>query len=125
MATSETLKGAEAAEQQKTSEGMAEKLPGLLDPNLPADQQPLNDTSNPNPVSKPPMAIHPDRFTPGNSITPKVSTTMESGQAAPGAGVSTTTTSPKKKQAPPKPAASEPDSNPASAPTPTPQGDKQ
>ena len=26
---------------------MAEQLPGLIDPNLPPDQQPLNDTSNP------------------------------------------------------------------------------
>ncbi|HEY2468725.1 MAG TPA: rod shape-determining protein MreC [Terracidiphilus sp.] len=69
MATSEALKGAEA-EQQKTSEGMAEKLPGLIDPNLPADQQLRNDTSNPNPVSRPPVAIHPDRFTPGNATTP-------------------------------------------------------
>jgi rod shape-determining protein MreC len=68
MATSEALKGAEAAQdkaQKKASEVLAERLPGLIDPNLPADQQPLNDTSNPNPVSRPPMAVHPDRFTPG------------------------------------------------------------
>ncbi len=68
MAESETLKGAEAAQlnaQRKASEILAEKLPGLTDPNLPADQQPLNDTSNPNPVARPPMALHPDRFTPG------------------------------------------------------------
>lgn len=70
MATSETLKGAEAAEQHKTSDGMAEKLPGLLDPNLPTDQQPLNDASNPNPVARPPAAIHPDRFSPGNAAAP-------------------------------------------------------
>lgn len=68
MATSEALKGAEAAQdkaQKKASEVLAERLPGLIDPNLPADQQPLNDSSNPNPVSRPPVAIHPDRFTPG------------------------------------------------------------
>ncbi len=68
LATSEALKGAEAAqikEQKKASEIMAERLPGLIDPNLPADQQPLNDTSNPNPVAHPPQALHPDRFTPG------------------------------------------------------------
>ncbi len=68
VATSEALKGAEAAQdkaQKKASEVLAERLPGLIDPNLPADQQPLNDTSNPNPVSRPPVAIHPDRFTPG------------------------------------------------------------
>lgn len=77
MAASETLKGAEAAairdrelhdrqieDQKKASEIMAEHLPGLIDPNLPPDQQPLRDSSNPNPVSNPPRAIHPDRFTP-------------------------------------------------------------
>jgi rod shape-determining protein MreC len=68
IATSEALKGVEAAQekaQKKASEVLAERLPGLIDPNLPADQQPLNDSSNPNPVSRPPVAIHPDRFTPG------------------------------------------------------------
>lgn len=66
--TSETLKGAEAAdaaEKKKAAEIMAERLPGLIDPNLPADQQPLHDSSNPNPVSHPPLPLHPDRFTPG------------------------------------------------------------
>ena len=81
IATSEALKGAEA-QKQKTSEGMAEKLPGLIDPNLPPDQQPLNDTSNPNPVSRPPMAIHPDRFTPANAPVPAAAT-QDSGQAGP------------------------------------------
>lgn len=71
LATSELLKGAEA-EKQKTSEGMAEKLPGLVVPDVPPDQQPLKDTSNPNPVSRPPVAIHPDRFTPGNATTPNM-----------------------------------------------------
>jgi len=70
IATSEALKGAEAEElKKKTSEGMAEKLPGLIDPNLPTDQQPLYDTSNPNPVSHPAQAMHPDRFTPGGAVT--------------------------------------------------------
>jgi rod shape-determining protein MreC len=67
---SEALKGAEAAqinEQKKASEIMAERLPGLIDPNLPPDQQPLHDNSNPNPVAHPPLALHPDRFTPGNA----------------------------------------------------------
>ena len=32
IATSEALKGEPQAEKQKTSEGMAEKLPGLIDP---------------------------------------------------------------------------------------------
>ena len=68
LATSETLKGPEAAainEQKKASEIMAEHLPGLVDPNLPPEQQPLNDTSNPNPPPRPPLPLHPDRFTPG------------------------------------------------------------
>jgi rod shape-determining protein MreC len=72
LATSEELKGSEAAailkqeqEQQKASQIMAERLPGLIDPKLPPDQQPLLDTSNPNPVAHPPQALHPDRFTPG------------------------------------------------------------
>ena len=78
IATSETLKAPEAAaihdeqvreqqarDQQKASEMMAEHLPGLIDPNLPPDQQPLHDSSNPNPVTNPPRALHPDRFTPG------------------------------------------------------------
>jgi len=50
-------------QQKKASEIMAERLPGLLDPNLPADQQPLNDSSSSAP--HPQTALHPDRFTPG------------------------------------------------------------
>jgi rod shape-determining protein MreC len=83
IATSEALKGPEAAaireqqirqqqirdqqilDEQKASEINAEHLPGLIDPNLPPDQQPLHDSSNPNPVTNPPRALHPDRFTPG------------------------------------------------------------
>jgi rod shape-determining protein MreC len=67
LAMSESVKGAEAAEikdQLKASQIMAERLPGLIDPNLPPDQQPLLDTSNPNPVAHPPQALHPDRFSP-------------------------------------------------------------
>ncbi len=72
LATSEALKGPEAAaikEQKKASEIMAERLPTLIDPNLPADQQPLHDSSNPNLVPQPPQALHPDRFTPGSGAT--------------------------------------------------------
>ena len=68
LATSEELKGPEAEaikEQKKAAEIMAERLPGLIDPNLPPDQQPLHDNTNPNPVAHPPQALHPDRFTPG------------------------------------------------------------
>jgi rod shape-determining protein MreC len=72
VATSEAEKGAEAAaihdqqvkEQQKASAIMAERLPGLMDPNLPPDKQPLLDSSNPDPVTRPAQALRPDRFTP-------------------------------------------------------------
>jgi rod shape-determining protein MreC len=70
MAASEALKGAEADALRKTSEGMAEKLPGLIDPSLPPDKQLLNDSSNPNPVAHPAQAMRPDRFTPGYGTTP-------------------------------------------------------
>jgi rod shape-determining protein MreC len=72
LATSESLKGQEAAaikEQKKAAEIMAERLPALTDPNLPPDQQPLHDNSNPNPVAHPPQALHPDRFTPGSAAS--------------------------------------------------------
>ena len=67
MATSEAVKGDEAQaikDQLKASQIMAEHLPGLMDPNLSPDKQPLLDNSNPNPVAHPPQALHPDRFTP-------------------------------------------------------------
>jgi rod shape-determining protein MreC len=70
LAASEALKGAEAEaikEQKKASEIMAERLPGLTDPNLPPEQQPLLSNSNPEPVTHPPLPLHPDRFTPGSA----------------------------------------------------------
>jgi rod shape-determining protein MreC len=57
-------------DQVKASEIMAEKLPGLIDPNLPPDQQPLHDTSNPNPAPPPPQPLHADEFSPGAATTP-------------------------------------------------------
>ena len=111
MAASEALKGAEA-DQQKTSDGMAEKLPGLIVPNVPADQQPLNDTSNPTPVSKPPLALHPDRFTPQGGTTPNAPGTPQGTPAVDGGGP------PKKKPAPKAPA-----STPNAAPAAPPQGE--
>lgn len=70
MATSEAQDGAQAQAdeekaQQKASEVLAERLPGLIDPTLPSDQQPLNDSSNPGLITRPPLPLHPDRFTPG------------------------------------------------------------
>ena len=85
IATSETLKGAEAAaldEQRKASTIMAERLPGLTDPNAPA--KPV-DPNAPQPSllivapAKPLKPIHPDRFSPG---------------AAPGAAPAAATDSP-------------------------------
>jgi rod shape-determining protein MreC len=73
IATSEAIKGAEAEaikEQLRASQINAEHLPGLLDPSLPPEQQPLNDSSNPNPVVHPPQALHPDRFTPQDAAPP-------------------------------------------------------
>ncbi len=71
ITTSVDEKGAEAAamsDQLKASQIMAEKLPGLVEPNLPPDQQPLYDTSNPNPVTQPPQPLHPDEFSPGAAV---------------------------------------------------------
>jgi hypothetical protein len=110
MAASEVLKSSET-DQRKTSDGMAEKLPGLIVPNVPTDQQPLNDTSNPTPVSKPPVAIHPDRFTPGNGVTPNQPATTEGAAAADGSG-------PGKKPAP-----KAPNSKPNATPPASPQGE--
>ncbi len=64
-------------DQVKASEIMAEKLPGLIDPNLPPDQQPLHDTSNPNTVPRPPQPLHPDEFSPGAGTTPEPGTDTE------------------------------------------------
>jgi rod shape-determining protein MreC len=115
MATSEALKGAEVAEekaQKKASEVMAERLPGLIDPSLPPDQQPLNDTSNPNPVTHPPMPLHPDRFTPGSD--------MSTGQSVTG-GDATSKTAPdeiaaKNPPTPPSKSVSKPESKPGNPP---------
>jgi len=61
---------AAASDPVKASAIMAETLPGLIDPNLPAEQQPLYDTSNPNPASRPPQPLRPDKYSPGHAYTP-------------------------------------------------------
>jgi rod shape-determining protein MreD len=67
MATSEALKGAEAAaiaEQKKASEIMAERLPGLIDPNFRRTSSRCWTVRTP--IRWPTRrALHPDRFTPG------------------------------------------------------------
>lgn len=52
-------------QQKKASEIMAERLPGLQDPNLPAGQQPADAEQPAAGVPHPPAALHPDRFSPG------------------------------------------------------------
>ena len=90
MATSEELKGAEAEqikEQMKASEIMAERLPGLNEPNAPAGSGPTIPGLPPNtgqsatqaanpatPAVPPPPKLlptqHPDRFSPGAAAAP-------------------------------------------------------
>jgi len=75
MATSEALKGAQAAaikEQRKASQIMAERLPGLTDPNAPVTGTvPSGQDQTAPPVATAPSVPkllqpkHPDRFTPG------------------------------------------------------------
>jgi len=74
LTTSEELKGAEAAadaERKKAAAEMAERLPGLKDPNAPAAPAATADgkTASPTPLvpvaPKPIPAKHPDRFSPG------------------------------------------------------------
>ena len=114
MAQSQDLKGADAAalaEQRKASEIMAERLPGLTDPNAPPPTSPKTAQVGPDgqPVPASPAVVpkiippaHPDRFTPGSAATP--SATAGSGQAAPKA----------KKPAAPKPDAEQ--GNPGETP---------
>ncbi len=91
LATSEAVKGQEAEDikdQLKASEIMAEHLPSLIDPNLPPDQQPLMDDSNPSPVTHPPQALRPDRFTPGVNAAATAGTSQEQLQQQPDANES-------------------------------------
>ena len=95
LAASKAEEGAVPAaikDQVKASEIMAEKLPGLIDPNLPPDQQPLNDSSNPNPAPPPPQPLHPDEFspsanddsgtTPAPDSTPKTNTANDAAKGS-------------------------------------------
>ena len=85
LTTSEALKGAEAAaikEQQKASQIMAERLPGLTDPNAPPPNpaatsgQTAAPGQNPAVPAAPPApkllpTKHSDHFTPGAALTPQ------------------------------------------------------
>jgi len=109
IAESEALKGAEVQQEktQKASDVMAERLPGLMVPNLPPDQQPLNQATNPDPVTRPVQALHPDRFTPntdpnnGATIPGVEESTPDSGSPTANPSSSTTPAAPKKKTSPP------------------------
>jgi rod shape-determining protein MreC len=97
IATSQDLKGAEAeaaadAERRKASQIMAERLPGLTDPNAPTN--PPTGLANPDAprALKPPIVLetvpkplkpeHPDRYTPGMAVTPDTAATPKTGAAA-------------------------------------------
>jgi rod shape-determining protein MreC len=67
VATSEKLEGAEAAAiqaQHKAAAITAERLPTLVEPNVPPEQQPINESTPPVPMGPPPQPLHPDRFSP-------------------------------------------------------------
>jgi rod shape-determining protein MreC len=105
IATSEQLKGAEAAdlaEKKKASEIMAERLPGLKDVNAPAANpvatKPGETGTNGTPPAPATPTIpkiippqHPDRFSPGNAVQPPASsepgrTPAQSAAAKPAGG---------------------------------------
>ena len=77
VSASEILKQADLttlAEQKKASEIMAERLPGLKDPNQPAAPAQPNGAAVPTPAATPigpthpQPALHPDRFTPAGAM---------------------------------------------------------
>lgn len=108
MAQSQAVDGAVVAAadaERKATEVQEERLPGLLVPSLPPDQQPLNDSTPPNPIAKqPPPPLHPDQFSPS---TFNSDSTTDTSQPA-------TTQQPNTKKPAPK-------SNPSAPRTATPQ----
>ncbi|HUY95280.1 MAG TPA: rod shape-determining protein MreC [Terracidiphilus sp.] len=143
MAQSQQLKGAEAEElnqQQKASQIMAERLPGITDPNAPA--QPAAGTNGASPTTPPATVVpkllpaaHPDRFTPGTEAAPdSAEPGPAAGQVAPRAKNPATPKPGASQPAPPQAAprqkqpvrpAAKPQSRPANPqPGPQPQGDR-
>jgi rod shape-determining protein MreC len=57
--------GAEEVEMQRASDILAEKLPGLQDPNAPKQEEAASDAGVDLRPLKPLTAVHPDRFSPG------------------------------------------------------------
>jgi len=150
LETSESLKGAEAAElaeQRKASAIMAERLPGLTDPTASAGtagkpgDKPAN-TPGANGASPAPTVVpvpkiippqHPDRFTPGHAEQPAdgsgpapVASHPATPKSAPTATPSTKPASPpakpveKKEKPAAAPDSAEPQTNPAVNPNPPP-----
>ena len=121
LTTSEELKGAEAAadaERKKAAAEMAERLPGLKDPNAPVTPPVLGPDGKPivpPPVAPKPLpALHPDRFSPGG-VPDSASSGTDSGASVPEASPdgNETTKSPVPK--------AQPKSQPAKPNTPKPQ----
>ncbi|MGH9607416.1 MAG: rod shape-determining protein MreC [Terracidiphilus sp.] len=91
IAASEAEDGAQAAAietqiqaQQKAAQINAERLPSLIVPNVPPDQQPIDDSSNPGAMAEPPQPLHRDQFSPlpGDAVVPGVSDDMLGGRPA-------------------------------------------
>jgi rod shape-determining protein MreC len=124
LTTSEELKGAEAAadaERKKAAAEMAERLPGLKDPNAPAtpvaiglDGKPL---PPPAPVApKPIPAKYPDRFSPG--VGDSLTSPTDSGADAPDAsGDGSGTVKPEAPKSQPKSQTAKPPSHANPKPT--------
>ena len=94
MATSETMQAPELTvlnEQKKASEIMAERLPGLTDPNLPAPKPLQPGETAPKPVApaRPPLPTHPDRYSPSAPVSFKPVPTATPADAKPGSKSST------------------------------------
>jgi rod shape-determining protein MreC len=134
LATSEQLKGAEVAAdaaRKKAAAEMAERLPGLTDPNAPANPDgskpgEVKPTANPDggpplpPTAPRPLAAkHPDRFSPGGVVQDSPDAPVdESGADKPAGATKPPTTKTPAKPAAPKPSGpSNPVGKPAAKPT--------
>ena len=102
LATSEELKGAEAAadaQRKKAAAEMAERLPGLKDPNAPVTPGADGKTDAATPpvpaVPKPLPALHPDRFSPGSASGSIPSSDSTAPDVSPANGETTKTPSSK------------------------------
>jgi len=124
LETSEELKGAEVAaeaQRKKAAAEMAERLPGLKDPNAPdaADGRPADGknadgtpvTPAPTVVPKPLPAKHSDRFSPGG-VDPATATGTDGAAETPG------DSTPQTESKPPTPKPATPKPNPPKADTP-------